>query len=54
MPSTSKKEKARKIKEQGVVVEHVDSYANEPYFVKKATGAKQAIEKYGLPQRKQE
>ena len=54
MPSVIKKEKSKRIKEQAVIVEPVGSHANDPYFAKKATAAKQAIEKYGLPQRKQE
>ena len=54
MPSTIKKSNAKRIKEQAVIAERVDSYANDPFFVKKATDAKQTIEKYGLPKRKQE
>ena len=42
--------KSKIIKKQVIIAEHVDSYANDPYFVKKAADAKQAIDKYGLPQ----
>ena len=53
MPSITKKPGTKRTK-QAVIAEHVDSYANDPFFVKKAADAKQTIVKYGLPKPKQE
>ena len=36
-----------------VISANVGSYANDPYFERKASEAKQAIDTYGLPQQKQ-
>lgn len=35
-----------------VISEHVKSYANDPFFVKKAEEARKTIEKVGLPKQK--
>jgi hypothetical protein len=52
MTTVVKKEKKRKIKGQAVLSATVGSYANDPYFEKKAADAKQAIESFGLPVQK--
>ncbi len=52
MPTVVKKEKKKKTKGQAVLSATVGSYANDPYFEKKATDAKQAIETFGLPEQK--
>jgi len=53
MPSVIKKERIKKSKGQAIISTDVNSYSNDPYFENKANNAKQAIEKYGLPQQKQ-
>jgi len=44
-----KKNPAEKLKGNGIVSDTVRSYANEPFFIKKAEEAAEALKRVGLP-----
>lgn len=52
MPATIKKATTEKGYSGGVVSDHIKSYANEPYFVKKTEEAKETLKRVGLPGQK--
>jgi hypothetical protein len=52
MPAAIKKTESEKKQGNAVVSPKVKSYADDPYFVKKANEAKETIKKVGLPNQK--
>ena len=52
MPAVKKATNEKKSYGNAVVSRNIKSYANEPYFVKKAEEAKEALSKVGLPSEK--
>jgi len=49
MPAIDKTTEHKKLKGKGIVSDEVRSYANDPFFVKKAEEAKETIRRVGLP-----
>jgi len=49
MPGTLKKGTRERAYGYATVSDKVKSYADDPYFVKKAEQAKETIKKFGLP-----
>jgi hypothetical protein len=49
MSEVIKKIPAKKLKGNGIVSDTVRSYANDPFFVKKAEEARETIRRVGLP-----
>jgi hypothetical protein len=49
MPTTARKTTGKEHYSQAVIKENIKSYANDPFFVKKANEAKEVIKKVGLP-----
>ena len=52
MPTIVKKGTAAKGESQAILSTEVKSYANEPYFIKKAEEAKKTLDRVGLPGQK--
>ena len=49
MPEVEKTIEHKKLKGKGIVSNEVRSYANDPFFVKKAEEARETIRRVGLP-----
>ena len=49
MPEVEKKAEHKELKGKGIVSSEVRSYANDPFFVKKAEEARAMIKRVGLP-----
>jgi len=52
MPTTVKKSTTEKLPDGAIVTDKVKSYADEPYFVKKADKARETLKRVGLPAQK--
>ena len=49
MPEVEKTAEHKELKGKGIVSSEVRSYANDPFFVKKAEEAREMIKRVGLP-----
>jgi len=49
MPAVNKTIEYKKLKGKGIVSDEVRSYANDPFFVKKAEQANVTLKRVGLP-----
>ena len=56
MPAVNKKTSTKRIQKKlhGVIDSSVGSYANDPFFIKKAEEAKELLRRAPLPERKKE